>query len=130
MESLTTVEFRCNPETLNSPYYIARTPIEELVCQEITRYGSIIRIQAPYKMGITSLTIRLQHYAQQLGYRTVYLNFQLAEESVFSSLDKFLRWFCANISWQLELPLIVDSYWDEDIKERSMQLLLALMKEL
>jgi hypothetical protein len=34
---------------------------------------------------------------------------------MFSSLDKFLRWFCANISRELGIKPQLDDYWDEEL---------------
>jgi diguanylate cyclase (GGDEF)-like protein len=109
------LEFPCEPEPLDSPFYINRPPLEEQVCQEITRKGSVLRIQSPHKTGKTSLVLRLLNYAQQLNYDTVYLDFQQAEIGIFTSLDKFLRWFCANVSRQLHREPMLDQYWDEEI---------------
>jgi diguanylate cyclase (GGDEF)-like protein len=103
------------PEPLDSPFYIARPPTEEIIYKEIHKPGSVIRIRAPRKMGKTSIVLRLMHHARNSGYRTVYLDFQQAEESIFVSLDKFLRWFSANVSLQLERKPMLDDYWDEDL---------------
>ncbi|HEY9614276.1 AAA-like domain-containing protein [Allocoleopsis sp.] len=109
------LEFPCGPVPLKSYAYICRPPIEELAYQEISKPGSVIRIKAPKQMGKTSLVLRLLDQAQGADYHTVYLDFQQADESVFNSLDKFLRWFCANVSQQLRLKPMLDEYWDEDI---------------
>lgn len=109
------LEFPSGPVPLDSPFYIKRSPIEELTQREIAQPGSIIRIKAPRKMGKSSLLLRILDRAVGLGYCTVSLDFQQAEESVLENLDKFLRWFCANISRQLELPSQLDEYWDEDM---------------
>jgi diguanylate cyclase (GGDEF)-like protein len=109
------LDFPCTPEPLNSPFYIKRFPAEEIAVKAIHKGGSVIRIRAPRKMGKTSFALRLIQEAQVSGYRTVYLDFQQAEDAVFTSLDKFLRWFCTNISWQLEILPMLDEYWDEDM---------------
>jgi len=109
------LEFPGSPLPLNSKFYINRPPIEELAYEEIDIPGSIIRIKAPSKMGKSSLLQRIIAHAKAQGFRTVNLDFQQAEESVFVNLDKFLRWFCANIARQLQLPPNLDDYWEEDI---------------
>lgn len=109
------LEFPGSPLPLNSALYINRPPIEELAYEEISIPGSIIRIKAPSKMGKSSLLQRIIAHAKAQGFRTVHLDFQQAEESVFVNLDKFLRWFCANIARQLQLPPNLDEYWEEDI---------------
>ncbi|HEY9596241.1 MAG TPA: AAA-like domain-containing protein [Cyanophyceae cyanobacterium] len=109
------LEFPSGPVPLNSGFYINRSPVEDLAYQEIDKPGSLIRIKAPKQMGKTSLVLRLIDYAQQINYHTVYVDFLKADETIFNSLDKFLRWFCANISLQLGLRPMLDDYWDEDI---------------
>lgn len=109
------VEFPGTPLPIDSKFYINRPPIEELAYREITKPGSIIRIKAPSKMGKTSLLTRIIAHATHQGFRTVSLDFQQADEAVFDNLDKFLRWFCANVSHQLNLESRLDDYWDEDI---------------
>jgi diguanylate cyclase (GGDEF)-like protein len=109
------LEFPSGPVPLDSPFYIERLPCEELAYQEIAKPGSLLRIKAPRMTGKTSLVIRLIDRAQQWDYKTVSINFQQADASFFDSLAQFLRWFCANISLQLQLPLQIDDYWDEEI---------------
>jgi diguanylate cyclase (GGDEF)-like protein len=108
-------EFPSGPVPLDSNFYIERPPIEQLIYQEISKPGSVIRIKAPKQMGKTSLLLRLLHQVEQLNYRTAYIDFLQAEKEIFGSLDKFLRWFCANVSRQLQLEPMLDDYWDEDI---------------
>ncbi|MBE9002138.1 MULTISPECIES: AAA-like domain-containing protein [unclassified Nostoc] len=100
---------------LNSFFYIERPPIEERTYTEINKPGSLIRIKAPSKMGKTSLMHRILTHAKQTGVHTVQIGFQRADSQVFTSLEKFLRWFCANVSRQLNLEIRLDDYWDEDI---------------
>lgn len=107
------VEFPGGPVALNSQFYIERPPSESLACEEVTKPGSIIRIKAPWKMGKTSLMLRILDHAESLRYRTVTIDFQQAEKTVFSSIDKFFRWFSSNVSWKLQLETKLDEYWYE-----------------
>ncbi|WP_373536397.1 AAA-like domain-containing protein [Microcoleus sp.] len=111
----TPLEYPGSPVPLGSPFYIPHPLIQELAYQEIAKPGSVLRIKAPRKMGKSSLLLRILDRANSLGCRTVSLDFQQAEEAVLDNLDKFLRWFCANISRHLELPPLLDDYWDEDM---------------
>jgi hypothetical protein len=111
----TPLEFPGSPVPLGSPFYIHHPLIEELAYREISKPGGVLRIKAPRKMGKSSLLLRILDRATSLDYRTVSLDFQQAEEAVLDNLDKFLRWFCANISRHLELPPLLDDYWDEDM---------------
>ena len=104
-----------SPVKWDSPLYVQRPPIESESCQEILNPGSLIRIKAPEKMGKTSLLNRILTYAEAYGCRRVYLNLREAEGAIFSGLDKFLRWFCANVSRELGLKPMLDDYWDEEL---------------
>ncbi|MGK7914202.1 MAG: AAA-like domain-containing protein [Prochloraceae cyanobacterium] len=108
----------CVPEgtvSINSSFYIARPPIEERCYAAIIQPGALIRIKAPRQMGKTSLTIRIMAYSAARSYHTVRLNLSQAEAAVLENLDKFLRWFCANVTRQLKLESKFDDYWDEDL---------------
>lgn len=108
------LELPGSPLAINSPFYIERYPVEKLAYQEIIKQGSLLRIKAPNTMGKTSLMLRLINYGKAQNYATVVINFKQAKRETFNSLDQFLRWFCANISNQLDLPLKIDDYWDEN----------------
>jgi AAA-like domain len=109
------IEFPSGPVALGSPLYINRPPLEELVCNEILHPGCLIRIKAPRKMGKSSLLNRMIAYAREQSYQIVYLDFQEADQDVFASLDKFLRWFCVNVSRQLNLLPCLDDFWDMEM---------------
>ncbi|AUB37367.1 putative ATPase, archaeal AAA+ ATPase superfamily [Nostoc flagelliforme CCNUN1] len=109
------LEFPSGAVSLNSRFYIPRPPIEELAYAEMAKPGSLICIKAPKKMGKSSLILRLLARAKNQGFRTVTLDFQQADKAVFTSLNKFLRWFCANVSRELQLEAKLNDYWDEDM---------------
>lgn len=109
------IEFPGTPLAIDSKFYIPRPPIEELIYEEITKPGSLVRIKAPRKMGKTSLVLRVIAHADSLNYRTVSIDFRQADKAVFDNFDKFLRWFSANLSRELELESRLDNYWDEEI---------------
>lgn len=101
--------------SLDSPFYIERSPIEKQVYTEIGKPGALVRIKAPQEMGKTSLLLRVLDYANRLGYRTVNLNLQQVDQTILSDVNRFLRWLCANIARQLDKEPKLDDYWDEDI---------------
>ncbi|MEA5511504.1 AAA-like domain-containing protein [Crocosphaera sp. UHCC 0190] len=100
---------------VDSPIYIPRPPIESDCCQGILKPGALIRIKAPEKMGKTSLLNTILAHAEANDCRKVYLNLRAAEGAMFATLDKFLRWFCANISRELGLKPELNDYWDEEL---------------
>ena len=115
LSSASKIEFPSGPVPLGSPLYINRPPLEELVYNEILHPGCLIRIKAPRKTGKSSLLNRMIAYAREQGYQIAYLDFQEADEDIFASLDKFLRWFCVNVSRQLNLFPSLDDFWDTEM---------------
>lgn len=111
----TTLEFPEGSVPLDSPFYVKRPPIESDCYKEILRPGSLIRIRGPKQMGKTSLLNRVLAYAAQQNYQVVRMNLRKAEKTVFTNLNRFLRWFCLNVSRQLHLEPKLDDYWDEEI---------------
>ncbi|NES24433.1 MAG: protein kinase [Symploca sp. SIO3E6] len=101
--------------SLNSPLYIERPPIEAQCYEAILQPGALIRIKAPKQMGKTWLMDKILGDAAREGYKTVPLNLLRADHSVIAHLDKFLRWFCARVSRQLQLPNQLADFWDEDL---------------
>lgn len=104
---------------LDSPFYLERSSIESTCYEEIAQPGALIRIKAPKQMGKTSLLNRILEQAAKQGDRTISLNLLEADGAVLSSLEKFLRWFCARVSGKLELANQLSEYWDEDLSGNS-----------
>jgi AAA-like domain len=99
----------------NLDFYVERPPIESLCYEHILQPGSLLRVKAPSLMGKTCLMTRVLSLFANQGYQTVNLGFELADRSIhFTNLNKFLRWFCINISRQLRIPHEIDEYWDEE----------------
>ncbi|MEM9509565.1 MAG: AAA-like domain-containing protein [Cyanobacteria bacterium P01_E01_bin.35] len=95
--------------------YIERPPIESICHETLLHPGSLVRIKAPRLMGKTSLITRISFQISKQGYHTVNLSFELADRTThFTNLNKFLRWFCLNITKELGLPNQLDEYWDEE----------------
>ncbi|MDZ8239878.1 MAG: AAA-like domain-containing protein [Nostoc sp. ChiQUE01a] len=109
------MEFPSGPVPTGSTLYINRPPLEELICSELIQPGCLIRIKAPRKMGKSSLLNQMIAYAKEQGYQIVYLDFQEADQEVFASLDKFLRWFCIYVTRQLNLLPCLDDFWDTEM---------------
>ncbi len=106
---------RSNTVKWDSPLYIPRPPIETECLQEITKPGSLICIKAPEKMGKTALLNQILAHAEASHYRKVYLNLRAVEGAMLTTIDKFLRWFSANLSRELGLKPQLDDYWDEEL---------------
>ncbi|MFN6535305.1 MAG: AAA-like domain-containing protein [Nostoc sp. EkiNYC01] len=113
--SVRKMEFPSGPVPVDSALYINRPPLEELICSELTQPGCLIRIKAPRKTGKSSLLNQMIAYAKAQDYQIVYLDFQEADEEIFASLDKFLRWFCIYVTRQLNLVPCLDDFWDTEM---------------
>jgi hypothetical protein len=100
-------------EGYRQPFYIERISSETKSKEEIVKPGALIRIKAPQKMGKSALVERVLEYARIQEYRTVKIDFQLAENSIFLDLKTFLMWFCVSVSDGLELEDKLDDYWKE-----------------
>jgi hypothetical protein len=100
---------------LASNLYVERSTIEQTCYQEILQPRAFIRIFAPRKMGKTSLIARILDYGRSQNYHTVRLSLHCAGTQVFASSDRFLRWFCTNVTQQLGLASRLNDYWDEDM---------------
>ncbi|MEE9338503.1 MAG: AAA-like domain-containing protein [Methylococcaceae bacterium] len=77
--------------------------------------GTLLRIIAPSNRGKTSLMARILNYGQTQGYHTVRLSLLRAGTNIFSSEEKFMRWFCASVTQQLQLESKLDDYCNEDM---------------
>jgi hypothetical protein len=105
-----------NPAILgDSGLYISRPPIESDCYREITKPGALLRVRSPQQTGKTSLVKKILGEATGYGYSTVYINCQVVEAAMFSGLDRFCRWFCANVSRELGIKPQLDDYWDEEL---------------
>ena len=109
------VQIPTGPLELASPMYIERPPLEALAYAELAKPGSLIRLKAPRHMGKSSLLLRMIDQAQALNLTVCTVDFLQADQASFASTDKLLRWLCRNVARQLQLPLNLDDYWDEEI---------------
>lgn len=108
------LEFPEGPVSLNSPFYVERNPAEADCYEALAQPGALICIKAPKQMGKTSLLNRLLAARKKQGERAVRLNLLQAEKAVFSTLDKFLRWFGSYVTQKLKLASHLDDCWDEN----------------
>jgi transcriptional regulator with XRE-family HTH domain len=103
----------CPP--IEEPFiYVDRPPVETTCYEALLKPNALVRIKAPGFMGKTALVVRvLKQIEQQEHYRQIYLNLHFADETDFSDLNQFLRWFCASIGQSLGLPNLLADQWDE-----------------
>jgi transcriptional regulator with XRE-family HTH domain len=104
---------------LDSVFYIDRPILESLCYEAIQQPGASINIRAPKQMGKTSLMTRILAYANSQGHRAVSVNLQLANDEILQNLERFLKWFCARVSKQLDLPNEIASFWHNSLGSKS-----------
>jgi len=110
---------------LDSAFYIDRPILESLCYEAIQQPGALLNIRAPKQMGKTSLMTRILAYAKTQGDRTVSVNLQLADADILHNLERFLQWFCARVSKQLDLPKSrrsakrIADFWDNSLGSKS-----------
>lgn len=110
----TTLESLEGQVSLDSPFYIQQD-LSLDPYQEILKEGTLLRIIAPSKRGKTSLMARIINHGQTQGYYTVRLSLLRAGTSIFSSEEKFMRWFCVSVTQQLQLESKLDEYCNKDM---------------
>ncbi|MBE9001855.1 AAA-like domain-containing protein [Nostoc sp. LEGE 12447] len=110
--SIENLEFPGGRVPLNSRFYVKRYEIESLCYETIKQDGVLIRIKAPQEMGKTSLLERILSESERQNYQTVNLSLE-TDSTVFSDINKFLRYFCACVSKQLGMPNKLNEFWDD-----------------
>lgn len=99
---------------VESKFYLP-SPYEDRCYEELQKPGSLIRIKSPHNMGKSSLMVRVLAQAAQLGYRSVTLNLEQANQRLFGDLDKFMQWFCAAVGKPLGVRVKTEDYWENDV---------------
>lgn len=97
---------------IESQFYIP-SAYEGRCAVELQKPGSLIRIKSPHHMGKSSLMVRVLAAGQALGYRTVSLNLNQANQRLFEDVEKFMQWFCASVGKPLGLRVKLEDYWDD-----------------
>ena len=100
---------------LLSSLYVERPEVESVCRQILSQQGSLLRLKGYRLLGKTSLIDRVLIQMKQNGYVTVNISLKLADKNThFTNLNRFLRWFCINLSFELGLSNKLDEYWDEE----------------
>nr|WP_263012245.1 AAA-like domain-containing protein [Laspinema sp. D2d] len=97
---------------VDSPFYIYRSPAEQLLKAESLQPGALIRIRGPRQFGKTSLVVRGFTPVEESDFRIAIVSLQLADSGVFDSLTVFLQWLCVMITRSLGLPNRLDEFWN------------------
>ena len=114
---------------VNINYYVEHPIPEATAKREILKPGALLRIKGSPKMGKTTFLSRLINYGTERGLRGISLSMRLAEKDDFSSLDKFLHFFCISVSQMLGLEEKFKAYkWEEHSKNKINYLLLNMQK--
>ncbi len=100
------------PLRLGSLFYIYRPPVEQLCFQEILNPGTLVRIKAPRQFGKTSLITQILGQGHDQNLAIAVVNLQLIGHQLLEQADSFLKWLCAVVARELNLPNELETRWD------------------
>ena len=106
---------KLNLAKLAKDFYVERPPVELNCYKAILKPGALIRIKGAHQMGKTLLLKKIGVYAEEQGYKTAFINFQLPNNSVFNDHTNFLKWFSYDVTKSLSLSNKLDEYWDDSM---------------
>lgn len=101
--------------SVESKFYVMRSPAEEDAMREVVKPGALIRIKAPHEFGKSSLMGRVVAQAEACGAKTVSINFREIDREFLGTLNGFLKHFCVQVTRKLKVPNRLDDYWDSGI---------------
>jgi len=94
-----------------SKFYIERVD-DAIALRNIQEQGITMTIKAPRQMGKSSLLMRVIDSALRQGREVAFLDFQLFDEAILASADKFYYHFCSWLTDELDLDNRLDAYWN------------------
>ena len=100
---------------LQSPFYVNRSPIEEQACTALAQPGGLVRIRAAEGMGKASMLLRIVAFAKAQDFHVVHLDPYSLDQRCCEDGDRFLRWLCCAMTYQLKLTSKLDQYWDDGV---------------
>jgi hypothetical protein len=100
-----------------SDYYVNRPPFESECYEALLRPGALIRVKAPHGMGKTWFVEQLLIQRRKDQYQSVTLSFYDADNTVFSSLKTFLKWFCTSVGNSLDRPDQLEERWQQELSD-------------
>lgn len=95
-----------------SGFYVERSA-DQVALAAIAEAGVTITIKGPRQMGKSSLLMRVIDRAMKAGKQVAYLDFQLFDQEVLDSADKFYRQFSSALTEALNISDRVDEHWQE-----------------
>jgi ATPase subunit of ABC transporter with duplicated ATPase domains len=87
--------------------------------QILTQPGALLRLTGNRQSGKTTLMHQVLSRFKNEGQRTVYLSLRDVDSSDLDNLDRFLQWFCNQVSREMQLTSEVADYWDDTTGSKS-----------
>lgn len=95
--------------------YVERLATESVCYQTLSQPGGLLRLKGSRLLGKTLLMNQVLARMASDRYAVANISLKLADKTThLSDLNKFLRWFCSNLSRELKLPNQLNDYWDEE----------------
>jgi len=104
----------------DDPYYVQRS-LDSVAVRHLMDWNVPLTIKGARQTGKSSLGARLIRVAQRQNesIATVFVDFQLLDNSHLESPERFYPWFLTTISESLDLPSEMGRYWEPDLRGRS-----------
>lgn len=99
---------------LDSRFYIERSTDHEFQTA-VLRRDSIVLVKGARQVGKTSLLARSLQQAREAGARVALTDFQMLNTSHLVSVDSLLRMLAKSLADQLELTVLPEQIWDEEL---------------
>jgi hypothetical protein len=117
LEFAKTLEVPGGAVRLGSLFYVAREGVDDRLYREIVKStGTTTTIRGPRQVGKTSLLIRAEDVARNVGRHTVYLDLQSTDSSQLTDLDSFLHYLATVMVTELCLePSKVKQAWQSPL---------------
>jgi len=113
-ESVARLETVGGAVPLDSRFYIERSADRQFQ-SAVLRRDSIVLVKGARQVGKTSLLARSLQQARETGARVVLTDFQLLNASHLASAESLLRMLAKSLAVQLELAVLPDQIWDDDL---------------
>ncbi len=99
---------------LDSRFYIERSTDHEFQTA-VLRRDSIVLVKGARQVGKTSLLARSLQQAREAGARVALTDFQMLNASHLGAVESLLRMLAKSLSDQLELAVLPEHLWDEEL---------------
>ncbi|MBI4784097.1 MAG: AAA-like domain-containing protein [Oscillatoriophycideae cyanobacterium NC_groundwater_1537_Pr4_S-0.65um_50_18] len=96
----------------DAQFYVSRPKLESLFQRALSQPGALLRVKAPQSMGKTTLINHCLRQMSSQGFAVAILSLKSFDQADFSSLERFLRMLCIEVSKELKIDEKLDELWE------------------